>query len=313
MNETAAEQLRRILHLIPQIADGDDHPIDAIAARLGVDESTIRDDVTSLTDRFGDPGGFIEGVSLYLDGKHLSARTSDFLRPMRLTMRELCALELGLALLRLERSPEEHAPIDRALARVRDAITKVPTNTQLEGVFAADASAPGDQHLPTIRSALDDKRKLSLDYRAGAAAETSTRTVHPYGLVFTSGMWYLVAHCERSEGLRFFRLDRVEQISATEELFSAPGDFSIDAVLADRGLVDAPNAEVMTVRYSPRVARWIAEREGRPVDADGSITLEHTVADAQWAIRHVLQYGDEAEILEPESLRDEMRRVLQAP
>jgi proteasome accessory factor C len=312
MSETAAEQLRRILHLIPQIADGDEHLIDALAAQLGVDESTLRDDITSLTDRFGDPGGFVEGVSLFLDDRYLSARTSDFLRPMRLTMRELCALELGLAMLRLERSPDEHAPIDRALARIHDAITKVPTNAQLEGAFAADATAPGAEHLPAIRSALDARRKLALDYRAGAVAETTARTVRPYGLVFSAGMWYLVAHCERSDGLRRFRLDRVERADAIDERFTIPDSFSLDEMLAGRALVDAPDAGTMTVRYGARVARWIAEREGRSVDADGSITLEHRVADRRWALRHVLQYGDEAEIIAPESLRQEMRRTLGA-
>jgi predicted DNA-binding transcriptional regulator YafY len=68
----------------------------------------------------------------------------------------------------------------------------------------------------------------------------------------------------------------------------------------------------MTVRYSPRIARWIAEREGRTLDQDGSITIEHPMADEHWAVRHVLQYGPEAEVLEPESLRDAVHERLVA-
>ena len=66
----------------------------------------------------------------------------------------------------------------------------------------------------------------------------------------------------------------------------------------------------MTVRYSPRIARWVAEREGKELDANGGLTLEHTVADDAWAIRHVLQYGADAEILAPERLRDAMAEKL---
>ena len=62
----------------------------------------------------------------------------------------------------------------------------------------------------------------------------------------------------------------------------------------------------MTVRYSPRIARWVAEREGAKLAADGSVTLEHVVADDAWAVRHVLQYGPEAEILAPEELREKL-------
>jgi predicted DNA-binding transcriptional regulator YafY len=62
----------------------------------------------------------------------------------------------------------------------------------------------------------------------------------------------------------------------------------------------------MRVRYSPRVARWIAEREGVAVEADGSLTLDHPLADVQWGVRHVLQYGPDAEVLEPPEVREEI-------
>jgi predicted DNA-binding transcriptional regulator YafY len=43
---------------------------------------------------------------------------------------------------------------------------------------------------------------------------------------------------------------------------------------------------------------------------DGSYVVEHPVADVQWAVRHVLQYGPEAEVLEPAELREEIVRRL---
>ncbi|MDO8501626.1 MAG: WYL domain-containing protein [Gemmatimonadaceae bacterium] len=68
----------------------------------------------------------------------------------------------------------------------------------------------------------------------------------------------------------------------------------------------------MKVRYSAKVARWIAEREGMQPDADGSLTIEHPLADAEWGVRHVLQYGPDAEVLEPQSLREDVIRRLDA-
>jgi hypothetical protein len=50
----------------------------------------------------------------------------------------------------------------------------------------------------------------------------------------------------------------------------------------------------MKVKYSPKIARWIAEREGVELDADGSLTIEHPLADQEWGVRHVLQYGPDA-------------------
>ena len=63
-------------------------------------------------------------------------------------------------------------------------------------------------------------------------------------------------------------------------------------------------SRTMTVRYSPRVARWMAEREEATLAADGSLTIAHPLADDAWAVRHVLQYGPDAEVLEPASIRE---------
>jgi predicted DNA-binding transcriptional regulator YafY len=57
------------------------------------------------------------------------------------------------------------------------------------------------------------------------------------------------------------------------------------------------------VRYSPRIARWISEREGRALEPDGSLIMEHPLADLDWAVRHVLQYGPDAEVLGPPEVR----------
>ena len=311
MSETAAQQLNRILLLIPQIADGDSHPIDQIAEQLGVTRKTLMDDVISLGERFDEPGGFVAGLGLEWDDKQVSAFTQYFLRPMRLSMRELCALELGLALLRRERTPEEWPAIDRALARLREAITRLPANDRLEGAQHAELTAHGSDQLAFIQAAYRARHKLDIRYRSGSATVSTSRTVCPYSLVFAQGMWYMVAFCERnSEALRFFRLDRIEAVKETGDTFEIPGDYSVDAIIAENRLFEAERAETMVVRYSPRIARWIAEREGKPVAADGTLTLEHPLADEQWAMRHVLQYGPEAEVLAPESLRTRLAERL---
>jgi predicted DNA-binding transcriptional regulator YafY len=77
----------------------------------------------------------------------------------------------------------------------------------------------------------------------------------------------------------------------------------VDENLSDRNVLRAGQPRWMRVRYSPRIARWIAEREGRELEPDGSLTMEHPLADIQWGVRHVLQYGPDAEVLEPADVR----------
>jgi predicted DNA-binding transcriptional regulator YafY len=123
-------------------------------------------------------------------------------------------------------------------------------------------------------------------------------------------MWYIVAQGS-DDRLRFFRLDRVEEVEVLDERWERPADFSLDALIRDGKVFQAPESATLRVRYSPRVGRWIAEREGKTVAEDGSLVLEHPLADPEWAVRHLLQYGPEAEVLEPAAVRAEVVRRLE--
>jgi proteasome accessory factor C len=313
MSETAATQLRRLLHVIPRIADGLEHPVADVAALAGVDMKTLVADLESLVERYDAPGGFVDGVQIYIDGPNVAVTSDHLRRPMRLTMAELCALELGLAIVRAERAPDEQAPVNRALGRLRETITRLPANDAHEGLRHAELAAAGDVALlGTIRGALAARRKVRIRYRGGDAAEGTDRVIAPYGLVFSSGMWYVVAYCDRSTGVRVFRLDRVERGEATDEAFDPPADSVVDAVLRDGKPLSPERPASMTVRYSPRVARWVAEREGQELDTDGALTMDHPLADPAWGVRHVLQYGPEAEVVEPAWMRERVVERLRA-
>lgn len=311
---TAAAQLRRILHVIPCLADGESHSLDEVAERVGVPRSTLQRDFWSLVTRFQEPpGGFVDGVQLFIESDRVELVSDHFRRPMRLTVSELRALELGLAMLRAERPAAEQDAVDRARERLRAVIAKLPTDPVPDAARHASFGAHGDtEHLAAVRTALRSRRKLKLVYRKGDSERASARVVCPYALAAVSGALYIVAHCELNGGLRIFRLDRVEGAELLADHFTAPENFSLDSVLTEgKALSSAERPRVLEVRYSPRVARWIAEREGAELAPDGSLTVEHPLVDTAWAIRHVLRYGPDAEVLAPEDVRVELRRRLE--
>ncbi len=311
MTDTAAAQLRRLLELIPHLADDKSHSIDAVAKRARTERRTLLRDLRALAERANDPGGFTEGVEVFIEKDAVTVRSPHFLRPMRLTLAELAALELGLVMLERERPPEEIGPIATARAALRAVISKLPAESETEIVREGVAAAAVDPALlATLRRAAHQRRKVHLSYQGGSAKGHGSRKVCPYGLVATHGMWYLVAHCETGEGLRFFRADRITGAEILADPFELPENFSLDAVLQDGMAFRAEQAAVLQVKYSPRIARWIAERAGVPLAEDGSLLLEHPLADTGWAVRHVLQYGPDAEVLSPPDVRAEVLRRL---
>jgi proteasome accessory factor C len=308
----AADQLKRLFTLIPHIADGEVHTIADIAEIIGTSADQLVADLHSLVERFDIPGGFVEAVQIFHEGDRVSVVTPHFLRPMRLTMPELSALELGLAILRSERSGAELAPIERALTRLRTVITTVPGNEPDDDRMTGAAPAGSSSiQLSGLRRAIRGKKKARILYTKAAATKPESRVICPYRLVFASGAWYVVAHCDREKALRVFRLDRIREVAPQSDSYEIPSTFAVDEALVEsKALMAEPGEEVLTVRYSAHIARWIAEREGVAVASDGSVTIEHPLHDDSWAVRHVLQYGPEAEVISPARIRTAIRERL---
>jgi len=312
VTDNAAAQLRRILAVIPELADDQQHSLTDVAAKVGVDSSTLLKDLESLADRYDVPGGYVDSIQLYLGPERVSLVSNHFRRPMRLTLSELRALELGLAMLRSELPPDERSAIDSARERLRKTIAKLPPDQLLEELRYAESESPGsEQHLSVLRDAFRNHRKVDLEYRKPDSDDVSRRVVCPYSFVISSGAWYMVAYCEMSDALRIFRLDRVAAVSHTSDAYEIPSTFRVADTVQEGRALSRRIADEMTVRYSPRISRWIAEREEGETAADGSFVVRHPLADFGWGIRHVLQYGSEAEVLEPPELRHAVGERLQ--
>ena len=310
MTETAAARLRRMLLLIPHLSEGE-HRVDDLARAVGTDRATVVRDIETLVARPDDPGGFVPGVQIFFTGDRVSIVSTSFRRPMRLTASELGALELGLAMLRAERPPDERTAVNAALERLRKAIVSIPSDAIAAGSRKASLPEPGNASaLAAMQQAMAAHRKIRIRYHGASQSEPSDRVVNPYALVVSSGSWYAIAHCDSAREVRSFRLDRIESAEQTDERYEIPVTFSLDEYLNDRKVLRPGEPRTMRVRYSPRIARWIAEREGVEPDADGALTMEHPLLDVQWGVRHVLQYGPDAEVLEPADVRAEIARRL---
>jgi proteasome accessory factor C len=310
--QDASAQLKRVLALTPRFGDGEEHPYTEIAAALDVDAKTIMRDLESFGERFDTPGAFVEGLEVYLGAKSASVRTNHFKRPMRLTVPELHALDLGLAMLRTERPPAEWPAIERARERIKKAVAVLPSEPLPANPYDVSTETAGVAHLGVIRQALSKHKKLVIAYRGGAATEPTSRTICPYRLLLAGPVWYLIAHCERSSGLRSFRVDRIETAEVSADSCEKPDLSALDAarLSGSKFVSDAPVK--LRVRFSATIARWLREREEGTEEADGSFVVEYPLADLDWAVRYVLRYGPEAEILDPPEARAAIRERLGA-
>lgn len=302
MSDSTAAQLRRILHLIPLCEEERTHSLEDMAAAIGTDARTLLRDLRALSERFDDPGGFVEAVQVFVEPGRFSLRSDHFRRPMRLSMAELGALNLGLAILEAERPPDEQEAIRRARGRLEQVLAQVPGEDAGVGLLHAEQGADADPDiLRTVREGVRQDRCLTIQYASAQAAMATDRVVCPLALVPSRGRWFLVA--TQADDVRVFRVDRMESAVLMPETFERAKAPSVDAMLSGERVFLGEVEETLVVRYSDRIAAWIAEREGVEPGADGSVTVDYPLGDREWAVRHVLQYGPDAEVVAPDAVR----------
>jgi proteasome accessory factor C len=135
--------------------------------------------------------------------------------------------------------------------------------------------------------------------------ERTERTVDPMRLLLVDGKWYLEAWCRLAEGVRLFRLDRVDDVTILQERAAPPPEAHERNI--DNGVYQPePGSPALRLRLD-RGARWVADYY--PVEAvtavddpPGGLAVTLRTADLGWARRLVASLGGAAVVDEPAEL-----------
>ena len=312
MPEPAERQLNRIVQLVAELsrADRDGTPaptLDQLSARYGVRPSVILQDLRILTEAGDDANDtWLLSLTVTQEPDRLSVQSrGPYRRPIRLTPEELLVLQAALA---TEDGVGDDtcaklAPLSSAALEAADAVRAVPMGLGPEAAVAARAE-----------QAMGEGRALRIRYAGEGAERPSERVVEVHDVVSALGRHYFLAWCRLARAWRRFRADRVLDVEVLEGRFARRQDAPVIGDRADLFAAPPDGVEAVRVRFAPPVARWIAERypQGELQD-DGSVIVTFQSASVDWLVRHVLQYGAEAEVLGPPAYREAMRRAWTPP
>ena len=153
-----------------------------------------------------------------------------------------------------------------------------------------------------IQGAIEQHRTIHFTYYSPKGE--SVRTVEPCYLVFHWSAWYVWGWCRSREAFRLFKLNRMTEL-ATGELFE----------FRPAPLPDLEPERVFPVNYQITVlfdssCRWrLVEEYGADrftVEPDGKLRFTGGFPDANSVLSWVLTFGDKAELLEPQELREQL-------
>lgn len=265
-----------------------------MAPVMGDGEAGFRYDPKE-SDRFELPGLWLSSEELHalLAAQQLLARTGG-----GLLSGTLAPLQQRIEALLAEQAGGKRWPMER--------IRVIPSHSrrQDEPVFRVVASA-------TLR-----RTQLSFEYRARSTDEVTRRTVSPQRVTHYRGNWYLDAWDHEREALRSFSMDRIRQPRPLDAAAKDVDEESLKAHLAGGyGIFSGEVKGWATIVFSARAARWVADehwhsrQQGRMLP-DGRYELKLPYSASRELLMDVLQYGGDAEIVEPKALREQARALL---
>ncbi len=165
-----------------------------------------------------------------------------------------------------------------------------------------DSLAP---KIEILQSAIEARHLVRFQYYSPSGE--GIRTVEPYYLVFRWSSWYLWGWCTDRQDYRLFKLNRMDQVSETEQEFvcrKAPmPDLSTEKIF--------PGGIKVKALFTPDM-KWRLVEEFGPhcftETDDGKLLFTADYTDMENLVTWLMTYGAKAEVLEPEEAREMIRR-----
>lgn len=299
-----ATRLRRILALLPYAIRHPGVGVDELARKFGVARDDLLDDLNLLF-MCGLPGyGPGDLIDVSIDGDHVYVRMADYFEaPLRLTAVEALTLYAGGGALASMPDMAEADALKRGLAKLGRAL-----GAAADGAIDVQVQAGPPGHITAIRDALEDRKKLRIEYFSASSGELSTREVDPWLLYAALGRWYLIAWDHSRDDERMFRVDRIKAVEILDMAAEPPED--LDVTRYSGAFRGGSEQAVARMEISPRAARWFEEYypvRSATTGADGWRSVELEFSNAAWLARLVLSLGEDARAVEPEEVATEAR------
>ncbi|HMO09968.1 MAG TPA: WYL domain-containing protein [Actinotalea sp.] len=286
----------------------------AAARELGVSVRTVLRDVEALS---------TTGVPVYCEvGRRGGIRLDPGFRTevTGLTGAESAALVAALVP-RAADDLGQRGPLDSALRKLTAALPR-PAREEVDRVaqrVVVDLvgwlpAVPG-RGLELLHRAVMEDRRVRIGYRGRGSGRTDLRRIDPWGLVCSSGAWYLAGSGE--SGVRFFHLLRNTAVELLDETFARPPDLDL------RGLWDVARDDFRAA-FTPLEAAALcrperlaelaalvhvsADRADRArVDAGSDrVPVALRFSDRSHALQVVPAFGPDLLVLSPPDLCEEL-------
>jgi predicted DNA-binding transcriptional regulator YafY len=302
-------QQERILQLDTFLRNHERTTAHFLAERLEVSERTVRADIEFLKNRLNAPIKFSRSKGFYYED--LDWRLSTF----PLTQGELFALTLGARMLQAYAGTAYQQELATAIAQLSQRLPEqswvdLQQLSEERILFRSGVETDLDPEIwRNLEEACRQQKTVQMTYYTASRDARSDRKFDPYLLhIYRGTNPYVIGYCHNRQAIRWFRVDRVQQLEILDEGFVRDPTFDAKSHLEMifQHEVGSKTVEV-AIWFDGATAPYIRERRWHPTQTleehpNGSVTLRMTVSGLNDLKRWVLGYGKGAVVKSPPEL-----------
>jgi len=308
--KTKAERLEELKRLYIQRAYTDME----LAEKLGVSRETIFRDRKDLSLEYP--------VEPDAQGRYHIPKNK-LISEIKINLHE--ALTLYLAGRKISRQTRFHQPhtvnaVEKLAATLRQPMTERLLKSA-ERVTTQEKNPNKVKIIETIAQAWVEQRKVRIEYQALGSDGLTRHTINPY--IIEPSIWsdsiYVIAQSDFNDQTFAFKIDRILSATLSGETFEIPESFDDQQLLKHAWGIWVGDKDPVSVklRFSSAVTRRVKESIWHPLETvtdteDGGCIWSADVAEWREMLPWVRGWGADVEALEPEGLRNSLKREAQS-
>ena len=278
-----------------------------LADRCGVNERTIYRDMIAISQAH---------IPIYYDRGYKLA-SDNFLPTLNFDYDEYQFMKIALGSSPLAKTDKYNSVVKKVMAKIEAGLSSevkrhrlfTPETTSVELPYKVEKTKAA-KYFGLIESAILTGKCLKLIYYSINSGDTE-RIVDPYFIIFRGHAFYFVAKCHLRNEIRTFRIDRVKDITITDDIFIPDDEITPDDYFAHSWEVFKGKPIEIKVRFTGKSARVVLSTPHHPneeieqLDND-SLIYTVTTAGLDEIRRWILGFGNEAEVLTPPELKKQI-------
>ena len=171
--------------------------------------------------------------------------------------------------------------------------------------------------LGELEQAVENECSVEIDYRTSREEQPKNRVIDPYGMVYWNNKWYTVGFCHLRNEIRSFRVGRILRIKRTQIKFKRPEAFSARKFFMKNLLPDLVGRDgLITLIIGGRsealddlCMHWFLGHYLKERTSNQAVFLLDEKSIHIHIPHLLLSYGKSIQIIEPQSLKEELVAV----